>query len=228
MHVDVPKLPMDSLKDLAKHYLMIVLGILTALGLEAWIEHAHHRHAAEAASVQIEAEIHENRLAIQAAIDNADARASLLQKVRDGLIQDLKSNATDVAILQHIHTEAPDGLYLDWRWPTLRHEAWDVAVANQSAGWIDNDKLHRYATVYAAQNTRSTLATAEIQLILDGPRMLNAMVDLETNEVQPRELLHSVNQMWGAQTDSRQSLTVLAKTIDDAMGEQVASHQQSN
>ncbi|GGA11787.1 hypothetical protein [Dyella caseinilytica] len=224
MHVDIPKLPMDSFKDLAKHYLMIVLGILTALGLEAWIEHAHHVHAAEAASAQIEAEIHDNRIAIQAALDNAQARTNLLAKVRDDLIQDIKSNATDTIIIQHIHAEAPDGLYLDWRWPTLRHEAWDVAVANQSAGWIDNDKLHRYAKVYAAQNTRAMLATTEIQLVLDGPRMLNAIVDLETGDLQPRELLHSVNQMWGAQRDGSQNLILLAKTIDDAMGNQAASH----
>ena len=39
---------------------MIVLSILTALGLEAWIEHTHHRHAAEVAGAQIEAEIRAN------------------------------------------------------------------------------------------------------------------------------------------------------------------------
>ena len=50
MHLELPRVRIHSLKDFIKHYLMIVLSILTALGLEAWIEHAHHAHAAEAAS----------------------------------------------------------------------------------------------------------------------------------------------------------------------------------
>ena len=50
MHFELPRVRIHSMKDFIKHYLMIVLSILTALGLEAWIEHAHHAHAAEAAS----------------------------------------------------------------------------------------------------------------------------------------------------------------------------------
>jgi hypothetical protein len=223
MHVELSKLPMDSFKDLAKHYLMIVLGILTALGLESWIEHVHHRHAAEAASMQIETEIHENRVAIESARTNDEERMRSLAKVRDGLINDIKSNATNAVIIQHIQAEAPDGIYLDWRWPALRHEAWDVAVANQSAGWIDNDKLHRYTTVYSAQNARSAIMASDIPMVLDGPRMVNARIDMDTGEIQPRELLHTVNQMWAVSEETSQNLTGLAKTIDDAMSGQAAT-----
>ena len=46
MHFEVPKVKMHSLREFLQHYLMIVLSILTALGLEQWIEGAHHRHAA--------------------------------------------------------------------------------------------------------------------------------------------------------------------------------------
>ena len=46
MHLELPRTRLQSLKDFIKHYLMIVLSILTALGLEAWIEHVHHKHAA--------------------------------------------------------------------------------------------------------------------------------------------------------------------------------------
>ena len=60
MLFEFPKVRIDSLKDFAKHYLMIVLSILTALGLEAWIDHAHHQLAAATASAQIEMEIRDN------------------------------------------------------------------------------------------------------------------------------------------------------------------------
>ena len=217
MHVELSKLPMDTFKDLAKHYLMIVLGILTALGLEAWIEHLHHRHAAQIASVQIEAEIRENKLEIEKARDKDLARMHVFEKVRDGLINDIKSNATDATIIQHVHELIPDGLSLSWHWPSLRHEAWDVAVANQSAGWIDSDKLHCYTTVYSAQNFHGAMANADIQIALDGPRMIDADIDLQTGEIQPRQLLHVVNQMRVLTAETAGNLDRLDKAIDEAM-----------
>jgi hypothetical protein len=60
MHLELPKLRLHTLADFIKHYLMIVLSILTALGLEAWIEHTHHDHAARLATTKIEAEIRVN------------------------------------------------------------------------------------------------------------------------------------------------------------------------
>lgn len=217
MHVELAKLPMDSFKDLAKHYLMIVLGIVTALGLEAWIEHIHHRHAAETASAQIEAEIRQNLSAIQASHDHDVARENVLKKIRDGLIADIKSNASAAVVLQHIHEESPDGIYLDWRWPALRHEAWDVAVANQSAGWMDRDKLRRYATIYAAQSTHTTMMTTDVPMVMDGPRMMDSLLSLDTGDIQPRQLLQTVNQMWAVANESEHNLTGLAREIQQAM-----------
>lgn len=217
MHVELSKLPMESFKDLAKHYLMIVLGIVTALGLEAWVENVHHRHAAEIASAQIEAEIRENKVEIEKARDRDLARKQMLGKLREALIKDIKSNATNDTVIEHIHELAPDGLYLDWRWPPLRHEAWDVAVANQSAGWIDSQRLHRYATVYAAQNFYNAEANTITHTALDGPRMVDAMADLDIGEVEARPLLHIVTQMWGTVADTSSSLAALDQKIDEAM-----------
>jgi hypothetical protein len=59
MHFEVPSLP-HSVKEFAAHYFMIVVSILTALGLEATVEHLHHKHAAEAAQKSIEQELHNN------------------------------------------------------------------------------------------------------------------------------------------------------------------------
>ncbi|HTV84610.1 MAG TPA: hypothetical protein VME63_04350 [Dyella sp.] len=220
MHVEPAKMPMETMKDLAKHYVMIVLGIVTALALEAWVEHVHERHAAEAASTQIEAEIRTNRSEIDKARARDTQRMHDLQKLRDVLVQDIKAHASDAQIIQHMQQNAPDGLYLDWRWPILRHEAWDVAVANQSAGWIDNDKLRRYAAVYAAQNARSTLMSEDLPIVLDGPRMVDVIIDLQVGNVQPTELLHVVNQMVWLTNEASHNLEGLAATIDAAMSDQ--------
>jgi hypothetical protein len=224
MHVELSKMPMETMKDLAKHYLMIVLGILTALALEAWVEHVHERHAADAASAQIEAEISANRKEIDKAHANDVERMHDLEKLRDMLVKDIKAHATDAEILQHFQQQTPDGLYLDWRWPILRHEAWDVAVANQSAGWIDSDKLRRYAAVYAAQNASSTLMSEDLPAVLDGPRMIDATIDLQTGNVQPGELLHVVNQMASVANESAHNLENLASRIDAAMASASTSH----
>ena len=217
MHVELSKLPMDSFKDLVKHYLMIVLGILTALGLEAWIEHAHQQHAAQAASAQIDAEIRQNRMEIQRMQAHDSERMQSLQKLRDILLNDVKTNASNAVISQHIHDAAPEGIYLDWRWPVLRHEAWDVAVANQSASWIDNDQLHRYASVYAAQSASTAILSEDIPMLIDGPKMIDTTLDLQTDNVQPRELLHVVNQMVWVTSEVTHNLDNLAKRIDAAI-----------
>ena len=217
MHIEPQNFSLESFKDVAKHYLMIVLSILTALGLEAWIEHTHHTHAAATASVQIEAEIRQNLADIDTDIAHDSARMQALGKLRDQLQADVESHATLDTVQQHIHQLAPDGIYLDWRWPNLRQEAWNVAVANQSAGWIDATRLRSYSTVYAAQEASTRLIFMDVPSIYDGPQMENTMLDVHTGDYQPRDLLHVVNQMCGVASEATHGLQALAQRIHAAM-----------
>lgn len=218
MHLELPKVRLESLKDFLKHYLMIVLSILTALGLEAWIEHTHHRHAAATASAEIEAEIQGNLEQIEHIRAHDLERMHALEAVRDGLLHDIQAHDSDAVCLQHAQARMPDGLYLDYRWPVLRHEAWSVAVANQSAGWIDSARLRRYSTVYALQDASAALMTADMSIVLDGPRMNDAMIDLQTGSLTARELLHVVNQMAGTVNEAVHNLDSLDNRIRQAMG----------
>ncbi|WP_430392178.1 hypothetical protein [Dyella sp. 20L07] len=217
MHLELPKVPLRSLKEFASHYLMIVLSILTALGLEAWIEHAHHKHAAAEAKVRIEAEIRENLVQIKQKRDHDYSRMHALEKIRDGLIDDIKSHATTAVINQHIHDIEPDGIYLDWRWPSMRREAWDVAVANQSASWIDAEQLSRYSSIYAAQNASTAIMVEDVASVFNGQRMADIVVDMKLDDYQPRELLHVVNQMVGAASEAAHGLDNLAKKMDEVL-----------
>lgn len=217
MHIEASKMPMETVKDLAKHYLMIVLGILTALALEGWVEHVHEHREARASSARIEAEIQTNRQEIDKARTRDLERMHDLEKLRDTIVKDINAHATDAEIVQHVQQLEPDGIYLDWRWPGLQHEAWDVAVANQSASWMDSDTLHRYATVYAAQNASTTMMNNDLPLVLNGPRMFDMNADLRIGTAQPVELLHVVNQMAALVNESTHNLDNLAKRIDAAM-----------
>lgn len=102
MHLEVLKVRLHSLKDFAKHYLMIVLSILTALGLEAWIEHAHHRHAAAEASTQIEAEIRANLAECDTDLQHDLAQMMRLRGIRDEVTRGLKMHTSDDLIAQRV------------------------------------------------------------------------------------------------------------------------------
>lgn len=222
MHLEFPKVRLASAKDFLKHYLMIVLSILTALGLEAWIEHAHHRHAAETASAQIEAEIQANLAQIEQARAANQARTEELARVRSGLIHDLQQGVADASAIAHAKTLMPNGLFLDLRWPVLRREAWDVAVANESAGWIEGPRLRAYSTVYAVQEASAAMQANDLDLVLDGPRMNDAMVDLQAGRLAPQNMLHVVNQMAWATRDTAHILENLAAKVRAAIGEPAA------
>ena len=224
MHIEPPNTRLDSFKDFAKHYLMIVLSILTALGLEAWIEHAHHAHAAATASAQIETEIRQNLVIAENVRAHDLERMRALEKLRDELQGDIQAKLPDATILQRLRAElGPHGLYLDVRSPSLRHEAWDVAVANQSAGWIDNASLHRFSTVYAAQAWCIHTITEDTRIVLDGPRMVDAMMKLRAGNIQPGELLLVLNQMYTTTEETGAILRNLVDTIRETMPQLVAA-----
>ncbi len=133
MHLELSKVRLHTLKDFGKHYLMIVLSILTALGLEQWVLSIHEHHAADTASGQIEAEIRLNPADVHNARIQDIAQARSLDQLRDSLMEDMQAKVPDAVIAQHILKKASsNGFNLNLRWPTLRHEAWDVMVANQS------------------------------------------------------------------------------------------------
>jgi len=218
MHLELPTTRLNSLKDFAKHYLMIVLSILTALGLEAWIEHAHHVHSAEAASTRIEAEIRSNLDAVDAALALDEQRAKRLAAIRNSLQQDFKTHLPEATIVQHIQAQvAAKNFNLNLKWPTLRHAAWDVAVADQSASWIDKARMHRYSAAYATQRDASTNLNVNLVLVMNGPRMIDMLTDLDSGDVQPREFLHVVGQMATMLDQAQQNLQSLHQYLQAAL-----------
>lgn len=217
MHFEVPKVRMHSLREFAQHYFMIVLSILTALGLEQWIEHTHHRHAAEQASEQIETELRGTLDSIHGALANNTRQVVPLRALRDAISDDVRHGIPDAQINQHIR-EMKGEFVLSVSWPSFATEAWDVAVANQSATWIDIDRLHKYATAYAAQRDASNWVTHDSTIALNAPRM----VDLRTRinlgkDVDPVEFLGILQQMINTSTETSGHLEQTAKPIEAAL-----------
>jgi len=195
MHFEVPKVKMHSVREFLQHYLMIVLSILTALGLEQWIERAHHRHAAEYASAQIDAELGNTLRDIQDAIDTDEKKLAPLVAVNAAIEEDVRKGLPEAEINKHIRDQAKN-FALAINWPAFNSQAWDVAVANQSATYIDVASLHRYAAAYAALHDAASWTTHNATVALNAPRM----VDLQTRirlgkDVDPTEFLSVSQQM---------------------------------
>lgn len=175
MHFEVPKTRLHSLRDFAQHYFMIVLSILTALGLEQWIEHVHHRHAADYASAQIDAELAGMLHDIQDSLQTDEAKLAPLVALDKAISDDVAKGLPDAQINQHIR-QLKRNFKISTYWPAFSTQAWDVAVANQSAAWIDVDRLHRYTAAYAAARGAADWTTHNATQMLDAPRM----VDMQT------------------------------------------------
>ena len=217
MHIEPPTSRLASFRDFARHYLMIVLSILTALGLEAWIEHAHHAQAAATASMQIEAEISGNLAEVDADVQQDNRQLQKLDKIRDTVIQDLKAHAPDDVTRQHILALTGDDFDLHLHFPTLRHEAWDVAVANQSASWIERERMQRYSAAYANMRDSLDMMREDTAILMNGTGMVDTIADLSTGDVQPRQFLHVVSQMRAMIGQTTQNLRLLKKPLQAAL-----------
>jgi hypothetical protein len=202
MHIEPVKARLDSFKDFVKHYLMIVLSILTALGLEAWIEHSHHAHAAETASAQIEAELGANLGQVRRMRDADARRLAMLKELYGYLVEAVKDGTGAAQIRQEVDRRTQRYFSLSLQLPTLRHEAWDVAVANQSAGWIDADHLRRYATLYADQNDFERLISFNASINLPDSKIDVVDADLRADTARPEDILHAVSSMASSMDDA--------------------------
>ncbi|MBD8900500.1 hypothetical protein [Rhodanobacter sp. DHG33] len=217
MHIEPQNTRLESSRDFAKHYLMIVLSILTALGLEAWIEHAHHAHAAAASSARIEAEIRINLSQTEASLKKDSAQLQRLTAIRDAVSTDIKTHVPDETIRQHILALTHNSFDLNLNFPQLRHEAWDVAVADQSASWIDHDRMQRYSIAYASQRDTLSMLNENTSLIMNGSAMVNTIADLDTGDVQPRDFLHTISQMRAMLDQTTQNLRLFVGTLKAAL-----------
>ncbi|MFC5582863.1 hypothetical protein [Rhodanobacter terrae] len=220
MHFEVPERPMRGLKDFARHYLMIVLSILTALGLEAWIEHAHHSHAAELASRQITAELRANLDDVHNAHRRNQQRLASLQQLDEAIAKDVRDGKTDAAINQHIQA-LKNAFNLSLDWPIFGNQAWDVAVANQSVTWMDRTALSEYSAAYSKQRDAASWMTQDSTLFLDAPRMatLRTRIDLG-REVDPIEFLSVLRQMIITSTETQSHLQQVESQLKQVLPEE--------
>lgn len=191
MHVEPPGHAPTNLKELVVHYLMIVLGILTALGLEAGFEALHHRRLANHTMEQVEAELRANL---------AEVRAT--QKQNEEVLAGVNALYADVAALARQDGKAASDplrgmltqrLRVSLFVPALRRDAWDTAVADQALVHMPQPALRRMSEAYTGQREAQQAITAGINATASFSRISDVAVEAEFGRIDPVEALKALH-----------------------------------
>ena len=219
MHVEPPEGRIDSVKSFLGHYLMIVLSILTALGLEEWLQHVHRLESGRNALEQIEAEIDANlRQVRHAALTNAERRKPL-DAWSERIVHALKDGEPAARIRSEIILPTSKTVEFNFaELPQLRQAAWDVAVANQSAAAIDPVRLQSISALYATQHDFVALYQIN-QSFVNQSRLIDTLTDLDLGTVDPHEFLHMLRQTSTVLSQSEQNLAYIERQLVRASGE---------
>ncbi|PQP01124.1 hypothetical protein C5614_06170 [Massilia phosphatilytica] len=222
MHFEVPK--SKKLKEFGGEYVMIVISILTALALEHAVQTVHHKHLAHEAAEKIEAELRFNAEDVKTVLARNESDLKEIQRVRTELLQGIRDKVADDALMARFKTDWKEGLTLGIKLPTLRHEAWDAAIANQAVTWMPDEQLQRYVTAYADIRDIQTLTTVGNATFLDGPRMMDTLSDLETGTATPHQMLKTLTQLRSAYGSIDGNLQGLLKSFPKADAAVASAH----
>jgi len=211
MHFEVPK--SHSFKAFASEYVMIVVSILTALALENAVHSYHQSHKAHEAARNLDAEIAVNIAEVRSALAHNDNQVKRLKHLREVLLADIKAGADDKTAIAHVMHEAGERFTMSILTPSLQREAWDVAVANQALSYMTQERLQRYAKLYAnMRDTESALKGAGGSF-MDRPQLSNAMSNLEMNDITSRELYRVLAQLGFLHESNGHNMRLLEKML---------------
>jgi hypothetical protein len=190
MQVETPHHPPSSWPDFLKQYAMIVLSILTALALEQGVVSWQNRAAAHEAKVRVEAEI------AQSLKDLRDVQAHnkvLRDKVHTALLALVAELKLDKPDQGKITTLAQESIkQVGFALPGFSRDAWDTAIADQSASHMDPADLRRYSEIYTGE--RQTLEGA--RLLLSGDmlqRLADQGMDVRLGRINGHDFAQTMN-----------------------------------
>jgi hypothetical protein len=215
MHVEVPKTKLHSFREFMGEYAMIVVSIITALGLEHAVQTWHHRHIAHEATIRIEAELRANLSELDEVLAHNRAEQAKTAKVFDGFLDELRHGVPDKEAIAHL-MEQKNFLSLSVHSPTLRSEAWDVAVASQAASWMEPEQLERYARIYAHMRDNKAIENGSNNKFFDGAQMVNVSTDLKLGRASAPDIARVLNQILNAYGSADGNLELLRADMTKA------------
>lgn len=205
-----------NFKKFGGEYLMIVISILTALALEDFAQDMNRRSLANQASITIEAEIEANIVELDKVITHNQAQAVKMEAVRKKLLAEIKKGIGETALRARILSDFEDAFNVSIRSPSLRREAWEVAVANQAVSSMPNKELNRYSIIYASMRDLQTASSGMNNYFLDGPRMMDVGSDAQLGVVASRDVYRMINQIISSYSSANGNLKNLRAELATA------------
>jgi hypothetical protein len=141
-----------SIKEFLLEVLMIVVGVLIALGVEQLRSAWHERYLANEARESFRQEIELERLLIKEYVPKVADSRSVLQKMID-----------DPATRSQAGLKLPPSL----QWQFLPTEAWDTAVATQAFSYMDPAEVQHYANLHMLQTLFDSFEQKHHELLVD-------------------------------------------------------------
>jgi hypothetical protein len=135
-----------GVRDFLIHILTITVGLLIALGLEASVEAAHHRHQRREAEATIREELRQNR------DDLTKARAEIKVEIKNM-----------VNVLSFLEARGkgqpgdPQGLTLNFHEGPLQDSAWRTAASTGVLSYMDYAQVQKFALAYKEQDQFETM-----------------------------------------------------------------------
>jgi hypothetical protein len=210
MDVHPPHEPIRSWKDFILHLLMITLGLLIALALQAAVESLHHRHMVREARANLRREI----------VENQRLYTENLRSVQTELVR-LEQNIEQLRELRAGKT--PEHFDLQWSfdWNGFVESAWMSARDIGAVGYMEPDVIEEYSTLYRQQ----TFVNEEGVGILFDQAKAAAPLLAAKNHKDPKELLPGDIQamlLSAAELEGRvKTLQATMKTLDVDYTEQL-------
>lgn len=151
MEVHPPEHGIHSLRDFLVHMGTITLGLLIALGLEALVEQAHHRHLLHTAEENLRNELHVNRALLA-------SDSSALRVTQGHLERELAA----LEAAQARHPELPEEP-IHWEWNGPQSAAWDTARDGGAISLMPYEQAAGFALVYAQQKVTNEQASLYVR-----------------------------------------------------------------
>jgi hypothetical protein len=193
---ELKRSPVHTVKEFGKEFAMIVVGILTALSLEHLAVAVHNEHEAEKSRERVVAELKGNLASVRNTIPENGRRAKTFEPVIAALEDDIRQNKSSAEINAHIRQVLKEHpVFEGINMPNLRHEAWDLVIADQSLTHIDASSLNRYADIYALQRELHTIMQNDFTMSDAFNKFESIAIELEFNRADPLEALKAMRKM---------------------------------
>jgi hypothetical protein len=174
LDVHPPHEPVRSWKDFILHLLMITIGLLIALALQAAVESLHHRHMVSEARANLRREIAENHKLYTENLKNLQVNRVQLDQNIDQL-RELRAGKT------------PQKFDLQWgfAWSSYADSAWKSARDIGAVSYMRPEVIEDYSGVYGQQ---TLVNGAGISIFLDQAKAAAPLL-ITKNHKDPKELL---------------------------------------